>query len=114
MHALQYNGMRLVNFRVPNHLRVKFNMLCQCNSSTMTRELTRFMSSYITQESPKVEQMGVSVSSNDLPNTTHIKPSQKTTRNDGWGQASKKSTTAPQRLGKLVKNPITQTWEEME
>jgi hypothetical protein len=67
MHALQYDGMRLVNFRVPNHLRVKFNMLCQCNQSTMTKELTRFMSSYITQELPKVEQMGVSVSPNDMP-----------------------------------------------
>ncbi len=113
MHALQYDGTRLVNFRVPNHLRVKFHMLCQCNESTMTKELTRFMSSYITQESPKVEQMGVSVSPNDMPNTTHIKPSQISTRNDGWGQASKKSTPPSQRRGEWRQNPNTKTWEIM-
>ena len=112
MHALQYDGTRLVNFRVPNHLRVKFHMLCQCNESTMTKELTRFMSTYITQESPKVEQMGVSVSPNDMPNTTHIKPSQKTTRNDGWGQTSKNTMTPSERWGELIKNPLTQTWED--
>ena len=99
MHALQYDGTRLVNFRVPNHLRVKFHMLCQCNDSTMTKELTRFMSTYITQETPKLVQMGVNVSTNDMTNTTHIKPSQISKRNDGWGQALKKSITPSERRG---------------
>ena len=112
MNALQYDDMRLVNFRVPNHLRVKFNMLCQCNHSTMTKELTRFMSSYITEESPKGEHMGVRVSTNDITNTTHIKPSQKTTRNDGWGQTSKNPKTSSERWGELIKNPLTHTWEK--
>ena len=112
MHALQYDDMRLVNFRVPNHLRVKFNMICQFNHSTMTKELTRFISSYITEESSKVEHMGVSVSTKDITNTTHIKPSQKTTRNDGWGQTSKNTMTQRERWGELIKNPLTQTWED--
>jgi len=114
MHALQYDDMRLVNFRVPINLRIKFNMLCQYNQSTMTKELTRFVSTYIAQESPKFELMGGSVSRKGIPNTTHTKPSQISTRNDGGGQTSNKLTTPPERWGKLVKNPMTQTWEEME
>jgi len=80
----------------------------------MTKELTRFISSYITEESSKVEHMGVSVSTKDITNTNHIKPSQKTTRNDGWGQASKKLISPSERRGEYVKNPITQIWEVME
>ena len=112
MNALQYDDMRLVNFRVPNHLRIKFNMLCQCNHSTMTKELTRFMSSYISQEYPKAEQLGFSNPSNDIPISTHTKPSRISTKNDGWGQSSKTSTTTHERVGNLVKNPFTHTWEE--
>ena len=105
MNALQYDDMRLVNFRVPNHLRVKFNMICQFNHSTMTKELTSFISSYITEESFKVEHMGVRVSTKDITNNTHIKPAQKTKSNDGWGQTSKTTMTPSERWGELIKNP---------
>tara|TARA_B100000676_G_scaffold37316_1_gene35160 strand:- start:1355 stop:1594 length:240 start_codon:yes stop_codon:yes gene_type:complete len=77
----------------------------------MTKELTRFMSSYISQEYPKAEQLGFSYLSNDIPISTHTKPSRISTNYDGWGQSSKTSTTTPERWGNGVKNPHTDSWE---
>jgi hypothetical protein len=43
----------LMNFRIPSHLKTRFQQLCRNNHSTMTTELIRLVNEYLKQEEPK-------------------------------------------------------------
>jgi len=60
------------------------------------------------EDSNKWQNSEIIVKNDVLPSA----PSQKSTRNDGWGQTSKNPKTSSERWGELIKNPLTHTWEK--
>lgn len=70
----------LMNIRVPDELKKRFQSKCRSNHTYMTTELIRFMKEFTKDESVKV---------------TYQKPIEK---------------NEPERWGNLIKDPNTQTW----
>ena len=111
MEALATGEVRLMNFRVSDHIRNSFDTACRYNGSNMTSELTRMMRLYVTQEANRAEQNYHENMTLEKAAPRHRTTARKTATIDDWYDGSKKTNPPTQRHGEYLLNPETHTWE---
>ena len=86
----------LLNFRVTDQVKEDFMTTCKLNCTSMTSEIVRFMSQYISDECKRFKSYQIeSKEINDL-------------------KKRKLNQTVYETHGNLIKDPITQTWIKKE
>jgi len=81
-----------LNFRVTDQLKDDFMTTCKLNCTTMTSEIVKFMSKYISDESQRFKQY--QIESREINNLKRQKLNQ----------------TVYETHGDMIKDPTTQTW----
>ena len=87
----------LLNLRVSNQVKDDFQTVCKLNSTTMTGEIVRFMSQFITDEIKRFKDY-----QNDSKEIEHLKKKRVTN--------NIKQTPIYETHGDMIKDPFTQTW----
>ena len=82
----------LLNFRVTDQVKDDFMTTCKLNCTSMTSEIVRFMSKYISDENQRFKEY--QLDSKEINNLKRQKLNQ----------------TVYETHGDMIKDPVTQTW----
>tara|TARA_B100000315_G_C14379760_1_gene496887 strand:+ start:249 stop:506 length:258 start_codon:yes stop_codon:yes gene_type:complete len=63
-------GKSLLNFKVPNHLKETFDVVCHSQGHTRTSALIFLMQQYVQEQSPKIRSQQKSSQQKKSPGTT--------------------------------------------
>jgi antitoxin component of RelBE/YafQ-DinJ toxin-antitoxin module len=104
---------KIVNFRVNENIKYRFEDICRTNGSNMTYELTNLMKGYIIEQAKVLQSITSIQTTKTKSENNHIKPSQKTADVDWYGDIPSKAETGAERFGNVVKNQYG-VWEEIK
>jgi hypothetical protein len=104
---------KIVNFRVNENIKYRFEDICRTNGSNMTYELTNFMKGYIIEQANVLQSIASIQTTKPKAENNHIKPSQRTEQVDWYRDPPSKAEIGAERVGNVVKNEYG-VWEELK